>query len=157
MSAGQLWLFAPPKPLVERFGREFFLQLPELPGVYLLCGELEGVLYVGSAKNLKRRLSAYRVANPERFPRRMIRLLNTVRRIEFDICGSEAAARHREEQLIAALLPRFNRAGKVWPGAAPAAPRIADSLEQRRDNGAGAGVSWPPALCLKSNIENCNL
>jgi excinuclease ABC subunit C len=115
MSVGQLWLFPPPKPLVERFGKEFFHQLPERPGVYLMCGEREGVLYVGSAKNLKKRLSAYRVSNPERLPRRIIRLLNEVRRIEFDICASEANARHREEELICAMLPKFNRAGKVWP------------------------------------------
>jgi excinuclease UvrABC nuclease subunit len=115
MSSGQLWLFPPPKPLVERLGTEFFQALPNQPGVYLFCGDSEGVLYVGSAKNLKKRLSAYRVANPERFSRRLIRLLNQVRRIEFDLCPSEASARNREEELIGALLPRFNRAGKTWP------------------------------------------
>ena len=115
MSTGQLWLFPPPKPLVERLGTEFFHGLPEQPGVYLLCGDFEGVLYVGSAKNLRKRLSAYRVANSERFPRRLICLLNQIRRIEFDLCPSEESARHREEELIGALLPKFNRAGKVWP------------------------------------------
>ena len=68
-----------------------------------MCGEREGVLYVGAAKNLKKRLAAYRVSNPERLPRRIIRLLNEVRRIEFDICSSEAIARHREEELISAM------------------------------------------------------
>ena len=115
MSAGPLWLFPPPKPLLERFGAEFFRQLPERPGVYLMCGDHEGVLYVGSAKNLRKRLSTYRVANPERFPRRLIRLLYQVRRIELDICPSEATARFREEELIGTLLPKFNRAGKAWP------------------------------------------
>lgn len=115
MSAGQLWLFPPPKPLVERLGKEFFHQIPEQPGVYLMCGERQGVLYVGSAKNLRKRLASYRVANPERFPRRVIRLLNEVRRIEFIVCPSEDTARYREEELIGSLLPRFNRAGVVWP------------------------------------------
>jgi DNA polymerase-3 subunit epsilon len=114
MSAGQLWLFPPPKPLVERLGRDFFQKLPAQPGVYLMCGDREGVLYVGSAKNLRKRLSSYRVANPERFPRRVIRLLNEVRRIEFIVCASETSARFREEELIGSLLPKFNRAGKVW-------------------------------------------
>jgi DNA polymerase-3 subunit epsilon len=116
MSAGQLWLFPPPKPLVERLGRDFFQKLPAQPGVYLMCGDREGVLYVGSAKNLRKRLSSYRVANPERFPRRVIRLLNEVRRIEFIVCASEISARFREEELIGSLLPKFNRAGKVWAG-----------------------------------------
>src|SRR5215831_9743569 len=114
MSAGQLWLFDPPKPLVERLGEEFFSALPAGPGVYLMCGVSEGVLYVGKAKNLRKRLSSYRVANPERLPRRIIRLLHQVRRIEWDECPTEEAARNREELLICVLTPKFNAAGKVW-------------------------------------------
>ncbi|HXT12727.1 MAG TPA: nucleotide excision repair endonuclease [Candidatus Angelobacter sp.] len=114
MSAGQLWLFDPPKPLVDRLGEEFFTTLPTGPGVYLMCGETEGVLYVGKARNLRQRLENYRVANPERMPRRIIRLLHQVRRIEFDECPTEEAAAEREEQLICVLAPKFNAAGKVW-------------------------------------------
>jgi len=73
------------------------------------------VLYVGKARNLKRRLANYRVANPEKFPRRVIRLLHRVTRIEWDECASESAAQYREELLIAVLQPRFNVAGKIWP------------------------------------------
>lgn len=115
MAAGQLWLFPPPRPLVERLGAGFFRALPERPGVYLMCGAEAGVLYVGSAKNLRKRLAAYRVANPERHSRRLIRLLHRVRRIEFDECPDEPAARAREELLICVLTPPFNRAGRVWP------------------------------------------
>ncbi len=115
MSAGQLWLLPPPRPLVDRLGEDFFRQLPDRPGVYLLCGPQEGVLYVGKAKSLRRRLGNYRVANPERMSRRIIRLLYQVTRIEWDECPSEAAARHREELLIVTLHPKFNAAGKVWP------------------------------------------
>ena len=132
MSAGQLWLFDPPKPLVERFGEEFFRTLPSGPGVYLMCGECEGVLYVGKARNLRKRLSSYRVANPERMARRIIRLLHRVTRIEFDVCPTEAAAIHREELLICVLAPKFNAAGKVWPargrGWRPLASWLADKV-----------------------------
>ena len=55
MSAGQLWLLPPPKPLVDRLGHEFFRNLPDRPGVYLMCGPQEGVLYVGKARNLRKR------------------------------------------------------------------------------------------------------
>lgn len=113
MAAGQLWLFDPPKPLVERFGDEFFSALPSCPGVYLMCGETEGVLYVGKARNLRKRLCSYRVANPERLPRRTIRLLHQVRRIEWDECPTEEAASQREELLICVLAPKFNAVGKV--------------------------------------------
>jgi excinuclease UvrABC nuclease subunit len=85
-----------------------------------MCGDGEGVLYVGKARNLRKRLCSYRVANPERFPRRMIRLLHRVTRIEWDECHSEEAARDREEALICVLMPKFNRAGKVWPSSRPA-------------------------------------
>jgi len=114
MSVGQLWLFDPPKPLVERFGEEFFTTLPTGPGVYFMCGATEGVLYVGKARNLRKRLGSYRVANPERLPRRIIRLLHQVRRIEWDECRTEELARQREELLICVLAPKFNAAGKVW-------------------------------------------
>ena len=115
MAKGQLWLFPPPQPLVERLGKDFFRGLPTQPGVYFMCGADPGVLYVGRAKNLRKRLSSYRVANPERLSRRMIRLLYRVNRIEYDVCADEPAAQRREEMLICVLSPRFNRAGKVWP------------------------------------------
>jgi excinuclease UvrABC nuclease subunit len=79
-----------------------------------MCGPREGVLYVGKARNLRRRLASYRVANPERLSRRIIRLLHQVTRIEIDLCPTEQAALSREELLICALAPKFNRAGKVW-------------------------------------------
>ena len=126
MSVGQLWLFDPPKPLVERFGEEFFTTLPTGPGVYFMCGATEGVLYVGKARNLRKRLGSYRVANPERLPRRIIRLLHQVRRIEWDECRTEELARQREELLICVLAPKFNAAGKVW----------------ERKNGTAAPLKW---------------
>ena len=115
MPSRQLWLWPPPRPLVEQFGGDFFRQIPAAPGVYLLCGAEAGVLYAGKARNLRKRLSSYRVANPERLSRRMTRLLHQVRRNEWDVCASEASAKHHEELLICVLCPKFNRAGKVWP------------------------------------------
>src|SRR2546421_10641604 len=115
MATGQLWLFPPPKPLVERFGDDFFHQIPASPGVYYFCGRREGVLYVGKAKSLRKRLANYRVANPERMARRIIRLLHQVTRVEWDECRDEQTARAREELLICILSPKFNRSGKVWP------------------------------------------
>src|ERR1044071_3037125 len=116
MCAKQPWLFPPPRPLVDRLGEEFFLQLSSRPGGYFMCGATEGVLYVGKAKNLRRRLSSYRVANPDRISRRIFRLLHRVTRIEWDECTDETAAHFREELLITVLQPKFNSAGKVWNG-----------------------------------------
>src|SRR3989442_15801041 len=59
----QQLLFPDPQPLVERLGRDFFRQLPECPGVYLIRDACDVILYVGKAKNLRKRLGSYRVAN----------------------------------------------------------------------------------------------
>lgn len=110
-------LFPDPQPLVERLGREFFLNAPRCPGVYVMRDAADAPVYVGKAKNLRQRLAAYRVANPERMPRRHLRLLRTVRRIEFEECPDGPTALAREAQLLRSLRPRFNRAG-TWPGPA---------------------------------------
>lgn len=138
MATGQLWLFPPPRPLVARLGKDFFRRLPAQPGVYLMCGLESGVLYVGRAKNLRKRLASYRVANAERMSRRLLRLLHCVRRIEYDVCATEAAAREREAMLICVLSPRFNRAGQVWPtpsgNTLPAAVSLGGVIERRFGN-----------------------
>ena len=111
----QQLLFPDPRPLVERLGRSFFTSLPRSPGVYLMHDASDVVLYVGKAKNLRHRLGCYRVANPDRLPRRHLRLLRLVARITCEECRDESAALRREAQLLLSLKPRFNRAG-VWEG-----------------------------------------
>ena len=111
----QILLFPDPQPLVEQLGLAFFRQAPERPGVYLMRDASGTVLYVGKAKNLKKRLASYRVANPERMPRRHLRLLRAVRRIELEECPTESAALSRESELLRTMRPRFNRSG-TWPG-----------------------------------------
>ena len=111
----QVLLFADPKPLVTRLGRDFFRDLPGEPGVYLMRDERENILYVGKAKNLRQRLSSYRVANPDRMSRRHLRLVNQVARIEWQLCPDETSALVKEAELLRSIRPKFNRAG-VWPG-----------------------------------------
>jgi predicted GIY-YIG superfamily endonuclease len=111
----QMLLLPDPRPLVERLGAEFFRQAPQSPGVYLMRDEADAVLYVGKARNLRQRLASYRVANPDHVPRRRLRLLRAVRRIELQECAHEQAALARESELLRHLRPRFNRAG-TWPG-----------------------------------------
>jgi len=117
MAAGQQWLFAPAKPLVERLGKKFFRKIPARPGVYKMHDATGNLLYVGKAKNLRQRLRSYRVANPEQMPRRHLRMVREVARIDFDLCPNESAALAHEARLLRRLKPKFNRAG-VWPGKA---------------------------------------
>lgn len=119
MPASQTLLFPDPRPLVERLGQDFFRQLTDRPGVYLMQDAAGLVLYVGKAKNLRQRLGYYRVANPDRMGRRHLRLLRQVTRIELQECADEIAALAKEAELLRALKPKFNRAG-VWP----ATPRL---------------------------------
>jgi predicted GIY-YIG superfamily endonuclease len=111
----QALLFPDPKPLDQRLGRKFFRRAPRRPGVYLMKDANGKVLYVGKAKDLKQRLNNYRLANPDRMPRRHLRMVREVSRIEFQFCADEAAALRRESRLLRTLRPKFNRAG-VWPG-----------------------------------------
>ena len=115
---GQHLLWVPFRPLADRFGREFFRAVPEKPGVYLMCGDDEGVLYVGKARNLRRRLASHRSTSTESIPRKQRRLLQSVRRIYWDECPDETAAEWRERELIVLLKPRFNTVG-----VRPAVPR----------------------------------
>ena len=126
----QMLLFPDPRPLVERLGRDFFRQVPERPGVYLMRDERDAVLYVGKARNLRKRLGSYRVANPDRMPRRHLRMLRAAARIELEECQDESSALARESELLRSLKPRFNRAG-TWPGSPRsfAWHRAGDNLE----------------------------
>lgn len=72
------------------------------------------VLYVGKAKNLRKRLNSYRVANSDRMARRHLRLLRAVARIELQACADERVALMKEAELLRSLRPKFNRAG-TWP------------------------------------------
>ena len=112
---GQLTLIPDPKPLDERLGRKFFRKAPRRPGVYLMKDAEDRIVYVGKAKDLKQRISNYRLANPDRMPRRHLRMVREVKRIEFQFCATEAAALKHEAKLLRSLRPKFNRAG-VWPG-----------------------------------------
>lgn len=113
----QLWLFDPPKPLKERFGNEFFRSLPKNPGVYFFFDEDDKLIYVGKAKCLRDRLGSYRYVHPDRDSRKTWRLVNAVRRIEWQSCNSHESAVLLENQLLREHRPRFNRAN-VWPWSA---------------------------------------
>jgi predicted GIY-YIG superfamily endonuclease len=113
----QLLLIPDARPLEKRLGRTFFCKAPRRPGVYLMKDAADKVLYVGKAKDLRQRLNNYRIANPDRMPRRHLRMVREVERIEFQFCPNESSALAHEAKLLRSLKPKFNRAG-VWPGKA---------------------------------------
>lgn len=112
--ACQIWLFSPARPLVERFGHTFFRAIPRLPGVYIMHGQggrprRPRVLYVGKAKDLRRRLGSYRQVHPDRDSRKTLRLVHQVEEIKWEICADESAALLRENELLRQHRPLYNR------------------------------------------------
>lgn len=109
MSA-QLRLFPHARPLIDRLGNDFFKAAPRAPGVYIMRDAAERILYVGQSKNLRTRLAYYKNLNPDRMPRRLVRLVHSVDRIAIETCESATAARARELELLQTHRPKFNRA-----------------------------------------------
>ena len=83
--------------------------------MYLFCGEQGRPLYVGHSRDLRTRLSYYKNAQPEREPRRIVRLVHQVRTIELECHDTLDAAQLRELALIRHLRPRFNVANTLSP------------------------------------------
>lgn len=108
MDEVQLRLFPAPKPLVERFGVDFFRRVPDAPGVYLMADECERLLYVGKAKRLRARLNSYRHVQPERASRKVVRLIHAVRTIVWEVCACPNTALLRENELLRLHKPKFN-------------------------------------------------
>ena len=79
---------------------------PEKPGVYRMLGENDKVLYVGKAKNIKKRIVAY--THFDKLPIRLQRMVAEVKRMEFIIVENEAKALLMENELIKKLEPKYN-------------------------------------------------
>lgn len=86
--------------------RGYLKTLPSGPGVYRMINEKGDVLYVGKAKNLKKRVSNY--TNLNRQSIRIKRMINMTRSMEFVTTHTEAEALLLEANLIKKLVPRYN-------------------------------------------------
>ena len=79
---------------------------PEAPGVYRMLNEKDEVLYVGKAKNIKKRIVAY--TRIEQLTTRLQRMVAEVVRMEFIIVENENRALVVENELIKKLHPKYN-------------------------------------------------
>jgi hypothetical protein len=108
-------LFSLENVLTQRFGREFFAGLPVEPGVYFFSDAAGKLLYIGQSASLRARVGSYRHVVQGRHPKRTLRLVSRIHRIQWEICSSAAGAIARESELLLEHRPPFNRAG-VWIG-----------------------------------------
>jgi len=92
----------------RKFGVDLLRELPEAPAVYLFTDETGGVLYVGKAKNVRRRLAQYRNASRRKAHRKMREIVRVAYALEVRPVDSEAAALLRENELIREHRPEFN-------------------------------------------------
>jgi excinuclease ABC subunit C len=92
----------------EKFGVQLVVSAPTSPGVYRYSNEDGVVLYVGKAKNLRRRLANYRNATRKKVHRKLRTLVQQARSLEYELCATEEAALLRENELIAELRPAYN-------------------------------------------------
>ena len=80
---------------------------PHSPGVYRMLNAANDVLYVGKAKNVKKRLTSYaRVNAPQ--PARILRMIAATVNVEIVSTTTETEALLLEANLIKQLRPRFN-------------------------------------------------
>ena len=79
---------------------------PSSPGVYRMIGGKGEVLYVGKAKNIKKRVTNY--ARPTAYDTRIARMIAATVTMEFVTTKTETEALLLEANLIKRLRPRFN-------------------------------------------------
>ena len=95
----------------RKFGAEFLESIPGFPGVYLVYNLKDELIYVGKAKNLKRRLSQYRNTVRRKKHRRMRGIVKEAARIEIQCADTHLEARLTETKLIQKHRPHWNIVG----------------------------------------------
>ncbi|OAV76111.1 Excinuclease ABC subunit C [Bacteroidales bacterium Barb7] len=86
--------------------REILFVIPEKPGCYQYFDEKDTIIYVGKAKNLKRRVTSY--FNKEHDNNKTRVLVKQIRDIKYIVVNTEADALLLENSLIKQHRPRYN-------------------------------------------------
>ncbi len=99
-------------PNIKRI-KDDLKKIPPSPGVYRMLGKEGEILYIGKAKNLHDRVNSYFYHNTSHTGK-VRKLIRQVRRVEFELTGSELSALILESRLIKLHKPHFNSAIKRY-------------------------------------------
>ena len=96
--------------LPSHISAEDFEALPEEPGVYYFLNQFKEVIYVGKAKNIKKRISGHFSGRGGSWSNQNIR--NQIHQINYELTGNELVALIHESLEIKRLWPKYNSAQK---------------------------------------------
>ena len=83
-------------------------RIPEQPGVYLMKDSAGGIIYIGKAKNLRKRISSYFIRQDLKLGWKTSRLVSRIADIDFVVTDNEIEAFLLESNLIKRYRPVFN-------------------------------------------------
>ena len=104
------------KEKIQAYLKSIVLSMPEKPGCYQYFDENGTIIYVGKAKNLKRRVYSY--FSKEHDNRKTAILVSKIRDIKYTVVNTEEDALLLENNLIKEWNPRYNillKDGKTYP------------------------------------------
>lgn len=106
----QIRLFPYHNPLKSDYWDMFYKQITQEPGIYRMYDEQKELLYVGKAKNLRKRLQSYRYVHPDTSSSKTVRLIHKIHFIEIQKTENEAEALKLENKWLREIKPPFNSA-----------------------------------------------
>lgn len=138
--------------------REELKKLPDAPGVYLMHGPKDEVIYVGKAVNLKNRVRQY-FQSPNGKTAKILKMISLISRFEYIVVDSELEALVLENNLIKEYRPKYNtllKDDKTYPyikvSVDEAYPRIYMTRRLRKDKARYFGP-YTSGLAVKETID----
>ncbi len=129
---------------LESYLKGIVLNLPETPGCYQYLNDEGTIIYVGKAKNLKRRVSSY--FNKEQQSRKTRLLVQHIRDIRYVVVPTEEDALLLENNLIKRYKPHYNvllKDDKTYPSIAVSTEYLPRIFKTRQRGKRGANYFGP--------------